>query len=67
LLVAVVQQIRRPKNIPLDWRECQDAIGVTYNDVEFYVARDRFKKLAFDPFMQVNKDCRDWYFVHFRL
>jgi len=67
LLVAVVQQIRKPKDIPLDCKECQDAISVTYNDVKLNVARDRFKKLTCDPFMQVNKECRNWYFVHFQI
>jgi len=41
LLVAVVQQIRRPKNIVLDWKKCQGAIKVIYNDAKLYVGRDR--------------------------
>jgi len=43
LVDVLVEQIRRPKHILLDWKECQDGLQVLYNDVKSYVARDRFK------------------------
>jgi len=51
LLCVLVQQIGRPKHIALDWKECQDAIIVIYNDVKLYVARDGFKKLICELFL----------------
>ena len=67
LVDVLVQQIRRPKHILLDWKECQGGLQELYDDVKSYVARDRFKKLTCESFMQVNKSCRDWYFVHFKI
>ena len=67
MLVILVQQVRRPKNLLLDWKECQDGLQELYNDVKSYVARDRFRKLTCEPFLRVNKSCRDWYFVHFKI
>ena len=67
LIDVLVQQIRRPKHILLDCKECQDGLQEIYNDVKSYVARDRFKKLTCESFLQVNKEFRDWYFVQFKI
>jgi len=45
LLVTLDYLIKRHKDIPLDWMECQDATSIINNDVKSYVGRDRLKKL----------------------
>jgi len=67
LIDVLVQQIRRPKYILPDWKECQDGLQELYIGVKLYVARDRFKKITCESFLQVKKECRAWYFFHFEI